>query len=452
MKIQISKCFLILLIFNLINLTNLFCQFTSLPIRLVNSTGNPLTGQGGNIEFTKYPHNLPADKITGITVNEIGTAGNYISKGFITFQYVKLWLEGIPQQWFDSVLTGNIYNYLNSNYVTLNTTQTITGSKNTTGNWNVTSTGNWLYSGSSTSNTFYKPYIISSSPWYNDVSLMPNTGLLFRNAGDSLYLKREFVYYNGSDNKLYFNTPGTLSTFKIGKRGNGQLFDMNTSQFNWSPETGLNLNTLLFNQDSIASKIYTGIKDTTWNILGEPISKYRFLTLKKPFWSNPLPYPDWKWFYSSVNESGVVTARDSFTVMNHADMTYDETPFEVFGGGSWNNCDTITLPVRGSYIITYDCNMLFPYSEVSGINARDSALIRMVNELNIDVPASYSEKWKEFNDGIRYYPESNPVSKTFTLFNSVPGTKYYLQVFGVLNSGLITIAVTKPTVTYLLVR
>lgn len=67
---------------------SLFAQFTSLPIRLVNSSGAPLTGQDGNIEFTKYPHNLPADKVTGITINEIGTAGNYIAKGFTTFQYV----------------------------------------------------------------------------------------------------------------------------------------------------------------------------------------------------------------------------------------------------------------------------------------------------------------------------------------------------------------------------
>lgn len=431
---------------------SLFSQFTSLPIRLVNSTGNPLTGQGGNIEFTKYPHNYPADKITGITVNEIGTAGNYIAKGFTSFQYAKLRLSGVEQQWFDSVLTGNIFNYLAGNYVTLGTTQTITGSKNTTGNWNATSTGNWLYSGSGTSNTFYKPYIINSSPWYDDVSLMSNTALLFRNAGDSLYLKREFAYYSSGDNKLYFNTTGTLGTFKIAKRGNGQLFEMNTSQFNWSPSTGLNLNSSLFSQDSIASKIYTGIKDSTWSNLGEPVSKYRFLTLKKPFWANPLPYPDWKWFYMSVNESGSITARDSFTVMNHADMTYDETPFEVFGVDPWSDCDTITLPVRGSYIITYNCSMLFPYSEVASVNARDSARLRIVNEFNVDIPASYTEMWKEFNDGVRYYPQSNPVSKTFTLFNAVPGTKYYLQVFGALNSAMITIAVTKPTITYLLVR
>lgn len=431
---------------------SLWSQFTSLPIRLVNATGAPLTGQSGNIEFTKYPHNYPADKITGITVNEVGTAGNYIAKGFSAFQFAKLWLAGVEQQWFDSVLTGNIFTYLNSNYVTLGTTQTITGSKNTTGNWNATSTGNWLYSGNATSNTFYKPYIINSSPWYSDLSQLSSTSLLFKNAGDSLYLKREYVYYDGSDNKLYFNTTGSLGTFRIAKRGNGQLFDMNTTDFYWSTESGLNLNHDILNRDSIASKNYTGIKDSTWTVLGEPVSKHRFLTLKKPFWSNPLPYPDWKWYYKSVSETGVINARDSFTVMNHADLTYDETPFEVFGVESWSDCDTVTLPVRGLYTLTYDCSVIFPYSEFSGIHERDSVILRMVSELNVDIPASYTEYWREFYDGTMYHPESRPLSKTFTLFNSVPGTKYYLQVYGILNTGLINIAVTKPTITYMLVR
>lgn len=446
------KKILFILVSLLMFQVSLLSQFTSLPIRLVNATGAPLTGQSGNIEFTKYPHNHPADKIAGITVTEVGTAGNYIAKGFTAFQFAKLWLAGVEQQWFDSVLTGNIFTYLSSNYVTLGTTQTITGSKNTTGNWNATSTGNWLYSGSSTSNTFYKPYIINSSPWYSDLSQLSGTSLLFKNAGDSLYLKREYVYYDAADNRLYFNTTGSLGTFKIARRGNGQLFDMNTTDFYWSTESGLNLNHDILNRDSIASKNYTGIKDSTWNVLGEPVSKYRFLTLKKPFWHNPLPYPDWKWYYKSVSESGVISARDSFTVMNHADMTYDETPFEVFGVESWSDCDTVTLPVRGLYTLTYDCSVIFPYSEFSGIHERDSVILRVVNELSVDIPASYTEYWREFYDGTMYHPESRPVSKTFTLFNAVPGTKYYLQVYGILNTGLINIAVTKPTITYTLIR
>lgn len=438
------------LLFNLPYFT--YTQFTSLPVRLVNSAGEPLTVQAGNIEFTKYPHNYPADIVSGLTITEHGTAGNYVAKGFSSFQYVKLWLGGVEQTWFDSVLTGNIFSWLSSNYVTLGTTQTISGSKFTSGNWTASSTGNWLYSGSSTSNTFYKPYIINSSPWYTDISLIPSTALLFRSAGDSLYVKRDYVYFNAEDNKLYLNSTGTLGTFRLAKRGNGQLFDMNTSQFYWSPETGLNLNSSVFEKDSIAANTFTGIKDSTWNLLGEPLSRYKFLSLKKTFWSNPLPYPDWKWYYKSVNESGVVNARDSFTVMNHADNTFDETPFEVFGSTVWSDCDTITLPVRGLFQVTYSLNLIFPYTDVTGIQQRDSAIIRVVNEMFVDIPSSYSEEWKEFYDGTRYMPESRTVTRTFTLFNSVPNTKYYLQLYGIQNTGLVNIAVTKPSMTYLLVR
>lgn len=282
--------------------------------------------------------------------------------------------------------------------------------------------------------------------------MLPGNGLLFRNAGDSLYLKREFAYYSSDDNKLYFNTPGILGTFRLAKRGNGQLFDMNTDQFTWSTGTGLNLNSSVFNRDSIASKIFTCVKDTSWNVLGEPLYRYRFLTLRKPFWANPLPYPDWKWYYTSVNESGVITSKDSFTVMNHADMTFDETPFEVFGVSSWSDVDTITLPSRGSYIMTYDINLIFPYSEIAGINARDSVKLKVVNEFNMDITGSQNEEWMDFYDGARYQAESHTISRTFTLFNAVPGTKYYLQVYAVSGSGLISNAVTKPVMTYLLVR
>lgn len=62
-----------------------YTQFTSLPVRLVNSSGEPLTGQAANIEFTKYPHNYPADLVAGLSVTEHGTAGNYVARGFSSF-------------------------------------------------------------------------------------------------------------------------------------------------------------------------------------------------------------------------------------------------------------------------------------------------------------------------------------------------------------------------------
>lgn len=428
-------------------------QFTSLPIRLVTSTGTPLTGQAGNIEFTKYPHNYPADVISGITVSEFGTAGNYVARGFNAFQYAKLWLSGVNQLWFDSVLTGNIFSYLMSNFVTLGTTQTITGQKTTTGNWLGTTTGDWIYSGS-TSHTLNKPYIFIGSPWLSDYSLFNSNSLLPKIAADSFYLKREFVFYNSGDNKLYFNTTGSINSFRIAKRGGGQLFDINPAHFTWSPVNGLNFNTALLNQDSIAAKNFTSVKDTTWFVLGEPVSRFRYLTLKKPFWFNQtvLPFPDWKWYYRSVDESGITTARDSFMVMNHTDMTIDETPFEVFAVDSWSDADTVTLPVRGTYIVTYDCSLIFPYSDIAGITARDTVMFRVVDGLSADKTGSHAELWRDFNSTVNYSPESNTISRTFFLFNASAGTKYVLQVRADLNTELVNAAVTKPQFTYLLVR
>jgi len=429
-------------------------QFTSVPLRLVTSSGDPLTGKSGVIEFSKYPHNYPADLISGITVSEIGTAGNYIAKGFTDFRFVKLWLEGVEQLWFDSVLTGNIFTYLSSNYVTLGTNQTISGQKTTTGNWLGTTTGDWLFTGS-TSHTFNRPYIFSGSPWLSDYSLIGIHSLLPRVAADSFYLKREFVYYDAADNKLYFNTPGVLGSFKLAKRGNGQLFEFNTSQFNWSTSTGLNLNTNILNQDSIASKIYSSLKDSTWIVLGEPVSKYRSLTLKKLFWSNPLTFPDWKWYYKSVDETGTINARDSFMVLNDAGHSAKVNPDEeIFADASWNAVDTITLPVKGTYMITYNAELIFPYQNVEGIAARDSVEFRMIREFDgfDNTPYTNLSVWRDWVSQMNYTPESSPISKSFSLFSQFAGGKWILQVRGRINSALIIAAVTRPQITYVLVR
>jgi hypothetical protein len=367
---------------------------------------------------------------------------------------VKLWLEGVEQLWFDSVLTGNIFTYLSSNYVTLSTNQTISGQKTTTGNWLGTTTGDWLFTGS-TSHTFNRPFIFSGSPWLSNYTLIGNHSLLPRVAADSFYLKREFVFYDAGDNKLYFNTPGVLGSFKLAKRGNGQLFEFNTSQFNWSTSTGLNLNTNLFNQDSIASKIYSSLKDSTWIVLGEPVSKYRSLTLKKPFWANPLTFPDWKWYYKSVDETGNINARDSFTVLNDAGHSAKVNPDEeIFADALWNAADTITLPVRGTYMITYNAELIFPYQNVEGINARDSVEFRMIREFDgfDNTPYTNLSVWREWIGHLNYTPESSPVSKSFSLFNQFAGGKWILQVRGRINSALIIAAVTRPQITYVLVR
>jgi hypothetical protein len=138
--------------------------------------------------------------------------------------------------------------------------------------------------------------------------------------------------------------------------------------------------------------------------------------------------------------------------MNHAEMTIDQTPFEVFGDDAWNNVDTVILPARGLYTITYDCSVIFPYTEVSGISARDSVMLRFVDLLSGPKPGSYTEIWKDFNNFFAYYPESRPVSKSFTFFNIVPNSTFYLQVRADLNTSLVNAAVTRPEISYVLIR
>jgi hypothetical protein len=173
------------------------------------------------------------------------------------------------QSWFDSVQVGDIRSWLASNYMTLSTTQSLSGQKSPSGSWFLS--GSWLQSAGDFQ--VYKPYITGTSPWLSDFSQLSSSSLLPRVAADSFYMKREFVFYSSGDNKLYFNTTGSLSSFRIAKRGNGQLFDFNPAQFSWSPASGLNFNTNLMSQDSIAAKNFTSVKDTTWFVLGEPVTK-----------------------------------------------------------------------------------------------------------------------------------------------------------------------------------
>lgn len=438
-------------------LPSVYSQFTSIPVRLVNSSGDPLTGQALLIKFTKYPHSYPGDIIGAITVTEIGTAGNYIAKGFTVLQFAKLWVNGVNQLWFDSVLTGNIFTYLPANYTTLSSAQTITGNKTLSGT-NIFS-GTNAFTGSGTNIRF--PFLDVASAWYTDYSLLYSNSIGWKGLNDSLYFPREWGFYYSPDNKLYFNTTGNLNSFRIAKRGGGQLFDFNTSQFTWSGSTGLNLNSAVLNQDSIASKRYTNFKDSTWVVLGENVSKYRMITLKKPFWNNPLVFPDWKWYYKSVSETGSTLSVDSFYVMNHSAMVTDEAiPFEVFGEDNWNTCDTVVLPARGLYLVTYDCNLMFPYSELFGITARDSVEFRLVaapgTENETVVPGSHSEIWKDFNSADKYFPESSPLSRSFTYFfdqlQPLQSGIFYLQIRADLNSALINAAAAKFQITYLLVR
>lgn len=283
--------------------------------------------------------------------------------------------------------------------------------------------------------------------------------------------------YDADSNYLRIGYMGTLtgiSNLRIGKELDGQLFKFNISHFSWSTTTGLNLSSTIFQQDSIASKNYTSSKDSSWSVLGETVSKWRFLTLKKPFWANPnlsgsqtkIDIPLWFWYYKSVSDAGVISGVDSFSVLNEAStLNADGYDTEFFGVDTWTTVDTLQLGVRAKYLITYDVNLIFPYVEVNGVDATDSVNFRMVTSPGTEdeyvLTGSTMLCWKTFLNtyGLvsQTYPQqSGNISRTFAYnFTGLPFTvngTVYLQVRADLNTSLTTVALTKPQITYMLVR
>ncbi|HMQ78829.1 MAG TPA: hypothetical protein PKE39_14430 [Ignavibacteria bacterium] len=319
-------------------------QWTSFPFTLVDDSGDPMTGQASNVKFTKYPHTYPDDIISGITVSEIGTQGTYNATGFTTLQFAKMWLSGVVRTEFDSVLTGNLFTYLNTNYWRTNAAQTsLSGAKSiASGNWTI-STGDWLKLAGT--ETWNKPYVYSGSSWYSDYSELGGASLIFKNAGDSLYGLKGW-YYDGTKLRLL------SSSYKwYGRTSITAPFEYNTSQFDWSSDK-LNLLSTAVNQDSAKHKIITSGKDTTWVVLGEDVTKWRFLSLKKGFWYNSYSIPDWKWVYESYNESGVLQAMDSMMVINEATSVDNETSVGLTYDGTYIKVDSLLLP-PGKYTIDF---------------------------------------------------------------------------------------------------
>ncbi len=342
------KKLLISLLFLLCS-TAAYSQWTSYPFSLYDeTTGAPITGQSANIKFTKYPHSYPDDIITGITVVEEGTQGSYNAKGFTTLQYAKMWISGVARNIPDSILTGNIFTYLNTalgSYITKTTTQSgITGSK-------TLSAGDWLMTGGTF--TFNRPYIYSGSSWVSDISTVSNLGLVWTDLGDSLYGRRNW-YYDGT--KLRFTSSG----YKwYGRTSSTSPFEINTSQFQWNSDK-LNLLSTAFNSDSVKHNNLTVGKDSTWVVLGENVTKWRFLTLKKGFWANSSNVPDWKWYYKSFDESGILAAADSFAVINDV-VSVDQEISSTLGTTN-TKLDSVYI-TAGTWSI--DFGFVFHFSDAS---------------------------------------------------------------------------------------
>lgn len=127
--------------------------------------------------------------------------------------------------------------------------------------------------------------------------------------------------YDADSNYLrigYTNTFTGIAALKLGKELNGQLFNFNPSQFSWDASTGLNLSASIFSEDSLFSKMFTIFKDTTWDNLGEAISKNRLLNLKKDYWAIS-PYsnvPEWYFKYESRDVDNSVLSTSNYQLIN----------------------------------------------------------------------------------------------------------------------------------------
>ncbi len=86
---------------------------TSKQFRLLNSSGNPVTGQAGNLDFRVSPYGS-GEIISGLTFTEIGTQGNYKATGIgAYYKDVKLFLSGTEQTAFGIQDIGsNDYNFV----------------------------------------------------------------------------------------------------------------------------------------------------------------------------------------------------------------------------------------------------------------------------------------------------------------------------------------------------
>ena len=329
----------------------LMSQWTTYTFRLYDNAGAPVTGEEANIKFTKYPHVYADDQLSGITVDEDGSTGIYMATGFTTLQYVRIWLSGVVRSKPDSVLTGNLFVYISStlaNYVSLAGTQTISGTK-TFGNGNIS--GDWQQSLGTF--TMYGPKINTGATIYSAYGSVNSDHMVWRGFTDSNYVPKSWMYDAGSG-KLRLQSGYTL----YGRTNTTSPIPLNTAHFEWADDK-LNVKSSVLNADSIKHKIVAIGKDTTWSNLGEDVTKWRFLWLEKPFWSNPYIIPDWKWYYGSYDESGVQVAYDSMMAINDAGQSYNNTNTSI-SGSTWAFCDTLALPIKGKYHLTYSAQVVFP--------------------------------------------------------------------------------------------
>ena len=343
------KKILLILTILLLPALQVYSQY-SLPIRLVSSTGTPLTGQAGNIEFTSYPHSYPGDVVSGITVTEVGTAGNYVAKGFTTWEYVKLWISGTNATWFDSVQVGDITAYITTrlgSYVTLSTGQTVSGIKSFS---NTTYFGGLVQQTGNYNFEMYKPQLHASSPWATYLTLT-SLALIPKYIGDSDYVPKTWMYNGGSgDIRLQ-------SGYKLyGRTNTTSPISINSSHFQYA---GDQLSLLYpVNFDSVTIKKDTTISEATYS---------KLWSLKRRFFSQNDSF-DVRVYYKNTYPG----TSDSMYLLNVAYQSSNNTSTGL-SGSTWVYADTLTLPTFGTWQITYNAVCVFPAS--TGSDAYDSIFV-----------------------------------------------------------------------------
>lgn len=362
------KKILLILALLLITAVQAYSQY-SLPIRLVTSTGTPLTGQAGNIEFTNYPHSYPGDVVSGITVTEVGTAGNYIASGFTTWEFVKLWISGTNAAWFDSVQVGDINAYITtrlSSYVTLATGQTITGAKLFD---NITYFDGTVQQTTNANFEMYKPQLHASSPWISWIDL-PTNALLSRTWGDSSYVPKSWMFLNSSKITLQ-------GSYKLWGLGNTSPFTYNPAHFGWHTSTGLYLvSPPDINYDSLTVRVDTTISENPY---------FKYWSMRRGFWSQ-IDSNDIRVYYTNTYPG----TKDSMNLLN---VTYQSSNNTSTGlsGSTWVYADTITVPTFGTWQITYSAVCVFPAA--TGSDAYDSIFVDMGSGTGADKQLAGSETY-----------------------------------------------------------
>ncbi len=381
-----------------------YAQLNNVPLKLVNSSNVPLTGQAANIQFRYSPFGS-GNVIGGLTVTETGTTGNYIITGFTTLQKSKLFVYNgsswVEQTWWggsDGIYTGDIVSYISGlNIPSLSGTNTWTGVNSFTVN----------------NTAFYTPLLSGSNPWLSDYSLLPLHAILDKTICDSLYFSKSWGFKNGST--LFFNQ-------KIARPNlTTPLFDA-SNQFNWNGSTGLNLN---IGQDSMAFNTMTIKKDTT--DAGDNLLTKSWAFERK---NHAFIGPDSTQIvveYSRTTNGSYVSGSE-FNLINNTVIQQPSSP-SPFSLSTIAKVDSLTLPWAGVYTVEYSAAYQFisghPANCTDSIQTLLSATTAALSPVTSNITPAVTVTWVYNNTNNSGTTACITWKGVYT--NPTAGTKVYLK-------------------------